>query len=209
MRYVVIFLVLIFSFCPLMAQEETLFNSEIESGWYGGPIIKTGPLNGHAGFFLGGQGGWILNHRFSIGGKGYMLVNPNEVEGLEHVTLGFGCGGVLLEYIASSNRLVHVSVESMVGLGGVYNDVNHYAKRYPPIDYTGDGCFVLEPGVTVMLNVLKNFRAGLGVTYRYVNGINYDPGLPYLNAESQGYEKITDSDLSGVTVQVVLKFGMF
>jgi hypothetical protein len=47
--------------------------------------------------FCGGQGGWIINHRFVLGAKGYILVNPVDIEGLQNIVLGFDCGGALLE----------------------------------------------------------------------------------------------------------------
>ena len=191
----------------VLAQQETLFSGEIANGWYGAPLFKTGQILGETGFWVGGQGGWIINHRFVLGGKGYILVNPVTIEGLENIEIGFGCGGVLFEYIIASNKLLHFSVESMIGAGGVYNDVNNYSRYHDPIDYTGDGCFVAEPGINLMLNVTKYFRVGGGVSYRYVNGIEYDAGVS--DVKRGDYDLISDSDLTGVSVQIVLKFGSF
>lgn len=194
---------------PVMAQDETLFSGEIESGWYGGLTFRAGQLNGRSGFFIGGQGGWIISHSFVLGGKGYIMVNPADVPGLQNIVVGFGCGGALLEYIVASDKLVHVSVESMIGIGGVYNDVGNEVNNHDPIEYTGDACIVLEPGVNLMLNVTPQVRVGLGATYRYVNGIEYDPGAPYRIVNGDDYENISDADVSGLTAQLVLKFGAF
>ncbi len=191
---------------PAAAQEKTLFSGEIESGWCGGPFIKIGSLMDETGFLIGGQGGWIINHRLKLGGKGYILMNPVEVEGLENVVAGFGCGGALLEYIIASDELVHGSLECMIGAGGVYNDVRDYTDRYDRIEYTGDGCFVVEPGLNMILNVTRYFRIGTGVTYRWVNGVDYEAGAPYVQRE---YKRITDSDLSGISLQITFSFGKF
>ena len=209
MKYLVIFLLTVLSFDPITAQDETLFNDEIESGGYGGLICKIGQMNGNTGIFFGGQGGWIINHRLVLGGKGYILTHPMDIKNLQNISVGFACGGVLLEYIIASSKLLHFNIECMVGAGGVYNDVINYAQYHDPIDYTGDACLVLEPGLNLMLNVIKNFRIGVGATYRYVYGIDYDPGAPYRNIIGNDYENISDSDLSGVTVQIILKFGAF
>jgi hypothetical protein len=209
MKNLTIFLLVILLSGPLMAQEETLFSGEIESGWYGGPLSAVGQIIDETGFLVGVQGGWIINHRFVLGGKGYILVNPVDVEGLQNIVVGFGCGGALFEYIIASNKLLHFNIENMIGIGGVYNDVKVNKKYHDPIDYTGDACLVLEPGLNLMLNVIKNFRIGVGATYRYVYGIDYDPGAPYRNIIGNDYENISDSDLSGVTVQIILKFGAF
>ena len=95
MKKLIVILLTILLSCPVIAQE-TLFSGNIESGGYGGPLIQIGQINGGTGIFVGGQGGWIVNHRFVFGGKGYGLVNHIEIEGLQNIRLDFGCGGALL-----------------------------------------------------------------------------------------------------------------
>ncbi|MFC1614092.1 hypothetical protein ACFL5K_02225 [Gemmatimonadota bacterium] len=195
MKNLIILLLVVLLSYPVMAQDETLLSDEIESGGYGGPLFKIGQINGETGIFVGGQGGWIINHRFVLGGKGYGLVNDVEVEGSQNLKLEFGCGGALLEYIIASNKLLHLSIHSMIGAGGVRYAVKDYEDNHDDIDYSNDGFFVLEPGINLILNVYKNFRIGAGTTYRYVNGVEY--------------ESLSNSDLSGVSVKVLLKFGVF
>lgn len=190
-------------------QVETLFSGKIESGGYGGPLIKIGQIMGKTCFFAGGQGGWIINHRFVFGGKGYVLVNPVEIEGLQNIHVGFACGGVLIKYISNSDKLVHVTFESMIGLGGVYNDVTDDSKDHDPIDYTGDAGFVLEPGISMELNFTDRFRISTGINYLYVNGIEYDPGAPYQDVIGTNYSHVSDSDLRGLSVQLTFEFGVF
>lgn len=60
-----------------------------------------------------------------------------------------------------------------------------------------------------MLNVTKNFRIGAGATYRFVNGADYDPGAPYRHDNGEDFETISDSNLSGISAQFVLEFGVF
>ena len=138
MKNLIIILIVVLVSYSLMAQDETLFSGEIENGWFGGTILKIGQISGDNAFFIGGQGGWIINHRFVLGGKGYILVNPIEIDGLQNIVMGFGCGGLLLEYIIASNKLIHINIENMIGFGGVYNDVKDYTKYHDPIDYTGE-----------------------------------------------------------------------
>jgi hypothetical protein len=203
---VILLLVISFSY-PTMAKDKTLFSSEIESGWYGGASFKVGTIMDETGYFAGLQGGWIINHRFVLGGKGYMLVNPVEVEGLQNIEVGFGYGGILLEYLFTSNHLLHVTVESVIGLGGVYNDIKDYSEYHDPLDYTGDACFVAEPGINMMLRVTRKFRIGVGASYRYVNGIDYDAGKS--SVPRVDYDLISDSDLTGMSAQIIIKFGSF
>jgi hypothetical protein len=187
-------LILLFS-QPAVAQEETLFGSDIESGGYGGPLLMVGQINGETGIFVGGQGGWIINHTFVLGAKGYGLVNTIEPEGLQNIKLEFGCGGGLLEYVHASNKLLHFSIQAMIGAGGVKYSIIEYTDDHDVVDYSEDAFFVLEPGINLILNIHRNFRLSAGAAYRYVNGVSY--------------EDLSDSDLSGVYGQVLLKFGTF
>ena len=191
----IILLVVILSY-PAMAQDETLISGEVESGGYGAPIFKVGPINGATGIFVGGQGGWIINHSFVLGGKGYGLVNNVDIEGSQNLKLDFGCGGVLLEYIFSSEKILHVVINTMIGAGGVRYAEKDYSNDYEgEVDYNSSSFFVLEPGINLDLNVSSYFRIGAGVTYRYVSGVEY--------------ENLTNADLSGVTGEIVFKFGSF
>lgn len=174
--------------------QETLLSGDIDHGGYGGPFVKVGPINGGTGVFVGGQGGWIINHTFVLGGKGYGLSNRIEISGADNKRLDFTCGGVLLQYIHNSDKLLHFTVESMIGSGNVrYTD----ADLDTPLDdeSPSDHFFVLEPGVSAVLNVSKNMRIAAGASYRYINGVKY--------------ADLADSDLSGLSLQVVLKFGGF
>jgi len=155
-----------------------------------------GQINGQTGIFVGGQGGWIINHTFVLGGRGYGLVNEVDVEGLQNIKLEFGCGGALLEYIIASDKLLHLGIQCMIGAGGVRHAVKDYTQDHDDIDYSSDDAFfVLEPGINLVLNITKYFRLSAGAEYRYVNGVEY--------------EDLSDSDLSGVSVQILFKFGVF
>ena len=84
MKNLIIILLAVLLSYPAMAQDETLVSGKTESGGYGGPLCKMGQINGETGIFVGGQGGWIINHRFVLGGTGYGLVNDVEIEGLQN-----------------------------------------------------------------------------------------------------------------------------
>lgn len=187
-------LIVLLSF-PLTAQQETLVNGKIESGWYGGFFTKVGQLNGGTGVFMGGQGAWIINHKFGIGAKGYGIVNEVEADGLQNAKLEFGCYGGLIEYIISSDKLVHLTIQSMIGGGDVRYSIINYQNPQPEINYSGDGFFVMEPGIDLILNINKNFRLGAGVAYRLVSGVEY--------------ESLSNSDLNGVSAEILIKFGVF
>lgn len=183
---------------PASSQDvETLFGEEeIEHGGFGGPVIKAGQVNGTTGAFFGGRGGWIVGHRFIIGGGGYGLVNavdalvPNAAGDRQ---LNFGYGGLELEYIHNWDRLMHWSVMVLVGAGGV---------GYRRSDAMGGGdvgsmddVFVLEPALQAHLNITKFFRISAGASYRYVSGVTSLAS--------------TNEKLSGPNAVLTLRFGKF
>jgi hypothetical protein len=180
---------------PAFGQDETLIGAEFHSGGYGGAEVKIGPMLGTTGVLVGGRGGWVINHTFMIGGGGYGLVNDVRVKDIDvygrPAFLGFGYGGLYLEYIGNSEKVVHYTIGMMIGGGGIeYRDSLKTFKDHNP-----DAVFVLEPSLSVEMNVTSFFRLGVGASYRYVSGVN-TIGL-------------TNKELSDVTGTITLKFGTF
>lgn len=177
---------------PKEKEDETLISGKIALGYYGALIVKFTELNDQSAVLIGGRGGLIINHAFVIGGGGYGLVNDIDTRNFssyERRFLDFGYGGLVLEYINRSHKLVHLSVHSLIGGGSLcYRDYLYY-------DWYDDVFFVAEPGIDLMLNVSKHFRIGLGGSYRFVSGIDMD-GL-------------NNADISGPSAALTFKFGRF
>ena len=194
MKKLVFLLVIVFTFSAF-AQEATLINGEIESGGFGGPVLKVTTINGESSVMVGGRGGWIINHSFVLGGGGYGLVTDvkAKVSDSIHQYIEMGYGGLELEYIASSNDLLHLSIGMLVGGGGIgykYEDNNSFNSSH-----NKNAFFVLEPNINANLNVTHFFRIAAGVSYRYVSGLK--------SAVS------TNADLSGASANLTFKFGRF
>lgn len=180
-----------------LAQEKTLLGSRIEHGGFGGPVVKFTQVNDQFGVLVGGRGGWIINHGLVLGLGGYGLAN--EVKGVEtflgyEQNLNFGYGGFEMEYIINSDDLMHMTIYTLIGAGGVnYRLDNDFADVN--WDATADAFFVFEPAVNLELNLTTFFRLDLGVGYRFISGVeDYN-----LNEEA----------LSGVSGILTLKFGSF
>jgi len=194
---------------PGLAEEKTLIGDlgEIEHGGFGGPMVKFTQIDGEFGVLTGGRGGWIIDHRFVLGGGGYGLANnigipiktkeeietegenPEEIEtegeNPEEQDLEMGYGGAMLEFIIASDALIHFSVDCLIGAGGMTT----------PESDKDDAFFVLEPGLNVMLNITQFFRFGAGVSYRYTQGVEFG--------------ELDDGDLSGAAAVLTFKFGSF
>jgi hypothetical protein len=210
MKYLMMVAIIIVVCNSLFAQEETLYSGSVENGWYAALTFNVGPIMDEIGFFIGGKGGWIINHRFVLGAKGYILLNPVDHPGLQNIHVGFGCGGLLLEYICNSDKLWHLSIENMIGVAGVYNDISESSQAHDPIDYTGESGFIMEPGINIHLNVMENFRISSGLSYRWITGLDYDPGAPYRTVIPNEYEDISgSSDLNGFMFNIAFQYGLF
>lgn len=186
---------------PNFAQEQTLFIGKIEHGGYGSPVVKFTTINDKLGLLVGGQGGWIINHTLVLGGGGYGLsidVQTLTIEDSVRKYVDFGYGGFLIEYVMNSDKLIHFAINTLIGGGYVgsrkaRDDDDH--KKDNEFHSLDDGFFVLEPGLTVDLNVTKLLRASVGVNYRYIAGVASGPS--------------TNKDISGPSVMLMLRFGKF
>lgn len=222
-----IFTIIIGFSSVLRAEEEVLFGGITSHGGYGGPTISLGQFNEEGGLFVGGRGGWIINHSFSVGFGGWGLVSNNRVKDYNQEVyywgydqfgnynkitkvdsswyLSGGYGGLILEYIYNSNKIIHITGSLLIGAGSFeYRDSpisqdnhNQYMWEDNEVNYNKkyDEVFVLEPAINAEFNISKWFRINTGITYRIITGTS----LP----------KTTDSQLSGLGGQIIFKFGKF
>ena len=195
MKRLTVIMVAILLSVTVFAQEKTFFNGEMHNGGYGAFFTKAGTINGKTGVFMGGQGTWLINHKIGLGGKGYALISPFDVSGLDNIKMEFGCWGGVFEYVIASDQLIHVNINTMIGAGGVRYSVKNYQNDHSPIDYSEDAVFVVEPGIDAEFNIHKNFRIGIGAYYRFVSNVEY--------------ADLSNKDLSGFSAQLTLKFGAF
>ena len=183
-RYLFILCVLV-AVVPIVAsaQEETLIGDGIESGGYGGPVVKFTSFAGNIGVIVGGRGGWIINHTFVLGGGYYGMASNIRIDGS---TTDMEYGGFEFEYIWQSDRVLHFTVH--VGIGG---------GRVQMIDpYNEDRFFYTEPTINLEVNLIKWFRINAGIGYLWVDNIQGMPGL-------------STSDVRSITGSIVFKFGWF
>ena len=182
----------------LKAQEQTLVgNGEMSNGGFGGPVIKYTQIKNEPAILVGGRGGWIINHTFVIGGGGYGLANQIDADYFSNFSkpyIDFGYGGLELEYIIQSDKVVHFSIYTLIGAGGVNFRDNSF-DDWDDWDFNSDEFFVLEPALNVEVNITRFFRINAGASYRYISGLNYN--------------NLKNEDFSGFSGALTLKFGSF
>lgn len=182
-------------------QTQTLFENGVTHGGFGGPVVKFSDIRGVLGVWVGGRGGWIVsfdpNHSLSLGAGGYGLVTehkiPNQGFGnnqREQFAMN-GYGGFEIEYTNRSWQLVHMSLSSLIGAGGLMiRD-----RGFHEVDNHADTFFVFEPGVNLEVNITHFFRIAAGIHYKLTSGIR-----------RAGF---SDDDFSGLNGTIQLKFGKF
>jgi hypothetical protein len=95
---------------------------------------------------------WLMNERFYFGAS--VHGNINQITGLSSM---YYQGGVLVGYNLNPQQLLHVSGELFVGTSSL-TDLS-------PFNYT-----VLEPSISLNLNLTNFAKLRIGAGYRFING---------------------------------------
>ncbi len=181
---------------------ETLAGEGVHNGGFGALTFTATKFNSKDMVMIGFRGGWIINRAVAIGFEGHGLLPIAEFTSIDSATstraVG-GYGGMFIEPIVFSNKIVHVTFPISAGAGWVgyvvdwENNYNYHFDQSDLID--GDVFWYIKPGASIELNVARNFRIDLGASYRF------SQDLQLLNTPSDGF--------SGWNYFLTLKFGRF
>jgi hypothetical protein len=195
---------------PASAQQDeevsTLFgskNGSIDHGGWAALTFGYTQIEGKDTYLMGARGGWLINHRFTIGlsGNGFISDQDYFLKDYNYnpVNIAGGYGGLLLEANIMPFYPVHITIPVIIGAGGItytnqkWWEGNDYDEPASSID--SDAFFVLEPGLEVEINLISFMRLALGGSYRYTSNVSL------IN---------TDGDLlRGFNGYFGLKFGWF
>jgi hypothetical protein len=132
------------------------------SGWFVAPTFTTSSIDGSLAYSPGIRSAIFLDRRVGVGIAAHAVANEDShFNGSPVRNLGT-YGGLLVQYVFASNRLVHGSFESTLGAG----------RWCVEISEETDGCvgrnfLVFEPAANLELNVAKHVRLAAGVGYRF------------------------------------------
>ena len=185
----------------------TLFGTKdghIDHGGWAGLNFGYTQINGNDTYIMGARGGWLINHRFTIGLAGNGFLSDREYLRLspkgEEVNLAGGYGGLLLEATLFPLSPVHLAIPVIIGAGGVAYTTTYWRDEYwndhkDNFTLDSDAFFVLEPGIELELNLIKFLRFAVGGSYRFTSDISM-------------IESSSDM-LNGFNGHFSLKFGWF
>ena len=165
------------------------------SGWFIAPTFATTRFAGSLAYGPGLRGGIYLNRRLSVGATVTALGLQESHFGDSRVTKVGTYGGLLLQYVVQSNRLVHVTLESTLARGRWCNEVSDGENG------RADGCsgrnfMAFEPVANVEINVARHLRVDTGVGYRFAVAAASGDGP-------------SSGDMSGLVARTALVFGSF
>lgn len=183
LRFFILILSLVLISLSAKAQDDemqTLTGSVHHSGGYGALIIRSSSFRDQSLVMAGGRGMWVINRAFGIGFEGNGVVPVNTYEGVDPTGLNDailvgGYGGLVLEPMLWSNKLVHITFPVSGGAGWIgyvrdWENMNHDPSRNDLYDQ--DIFWYVEPGASIELNVTRFFRAAIGVSQRFTQGLD-------------------------------------
>lgn len=158
---------------------QTLAGKNSHHGGFGAVSFKASEFNNKDIIMAGFRGGWIINRSMAIGFEGYGIIPTAEYENIDpDISLASrsvgGYGGMFLEPIILSNKVVHVTFPVAAGGGWIGYIVdweeNHNFYSNDLIDE--DVFWYVEPGAALELNVARNFRINMGASYRFTKDLD-------------------------------------
>lgn len=173
--------------------DETLISGKPRIGGFVAPVVSMSRINDQGAVLAGLRGGITINRSFVLGLAAYGLTNDVDVSPYDYRHLDFGYGGFFIEYVNRPHKLVHLSVHSLIGGGGLRHREDWYDDWFD--GRYADAVFVFEPGLDVIVNITKHIRMGIGGSYRMVRDVELS--------------SLDDNDISGPSASLIFKFGKF
>ena len=131
-----------------------------------GSALKMTRIKYESGFMFGISGGWEIDRNLALGLANYRLISNIEMARVDDKpqNLNFSYRGITARYISrKSLGSGYLSINALIGQGKIRYIVGDESKF-----------LVFEPGVEFEFIPVLNLQMGVGVSYRYVRGIELD-----------------------------------
>lgn len=161
-------------------------------GFFIAPAYGITLMDGSSASLFNVRGGLNIQDKISVGaytGTSINEINP-ESETVQGVYMDYWSVGGFAEYTILSKKAFHMTVPLFVGYGEVEMDNENGDAGLGEANF-----FQIEPSALLEVNLYKYVRFNLGAGYRVVGPMNY--------------RDFNQSDISGLTGYIGLKFGLF
>jgi hypothetical protein len=112
---------------PAPPGPSSLVVQQVEHGWLAAPDIKFARVNGRDAAIVGAYGGWVTDRTFLVGGGAYWLANGHDGTEMAY-------GGLVLEWLARTDRRVGFGARALVG-GGEATIPVPFGRPYGPMPF--------------------------------------------------------------------------
>jgi len=184
----------------------------MRSGFYGGGDVKVTDFNHHTAELVGGEGGWMADETFFIGGAFYGLVNGGNNDELYY-------GGLVMKWMVPVSSRVRVGAKALIGGGEAWtsqSSVIQYATVSPdprgrniapqppqpilrPVNYRfNESFFAFEPEATASIRLAGRVHLEGGISYRLTSS--------YYGYYGYGYGYDGNTHLGGLTGTFGIRF---
>ncbi len=184
-------LLMVFSTYLMAQRDQTIFNTPVRVGGFGGPIFHFVNVTNDNNLSVanGGGGGLIIGDIF-LGGYGLgNLSFAKQINGNDR-NISIGHGGLWIGVTPVQHLPVHPYFSLRAGRG-VVDVLNDNGRAI-----SSDGFFILHPEGGVELNLFRWFRVAGTVGYQFFNSSN--------NAT-----RLEELDLNNLNFGITLRFGAF
>lgn len=178
-------------------EAKTLFNngnpiSRKDVGFFVAPSFGLTQIDGSATSILNLRGGINIKDKVSFGA--YFNTSLNQIkpksETIQNIYLDYWTVGGFAEYTLFSKKIAHLTLPLYIGYGEMQMDNENGDAGLGEANF-----FQIEPSALLEINLHKYVRLNIGAGYRFVGQMNY--------------RNFNQSDISGFTSYVGLKFGLF
>jgi len=199
------FIILILMSNTIIAQEtKTLMGEDTKISSIWGVDLKTGKIQDDIGVGYDVFYGALFNRSILLGGVAGMNIT--------HPLINYGYFGVFGNYTYKPDEVLHFSGQLALGAGSAKGYESTKSSAFDNFgNITGDGFYFLEPGVNVEFNITETSRLVVGLSYRYVTG------LDEVTFDQEDYESddppkeysFSETDLSTVFFNIGVKMGKY
>ena len=203
---VIILIVLSFLMSSTIIAQETKTlmgeDTNISSIW--GIDLKTGSIQDDIGIGYDVFYGALFNRSILLGG----IVGLN----VTHPLINYGYFGLFCQYTYKPEEVFHFSGQLALGTGSAKGYESVKSSAFDNFgNITGDGFYYLEPGVNVEFNITETARMVVGLSYRYVTGLD-EVTFIQEDYESDNPAKeysFSETDLSTIFINIGVKIGKY
>ena len=189
----------------ILAQEtKTLMGDDTKISSLWGIDLKTGNIQDDIGVGYDVFYGALFNKSILLGGVAGLNVT--------HPLINYGYYGLFGNYTYKPNEVIHFSGQLALGAGSAKGYQSIKSSAFDNFgNITGDGFYFLEPGVNVEFNITEKARLVVGLSYRYVTGLDEVTFMQedYLSDDPPKEYSFSETDLSTIFFNIGVKIGKY